>query len=153
MSEESCRAQFLVPVTAQGQNRAQASLERAQNLNPMVEVHADSDRIEDKPDDFFLQFEAVSDLWQMCPNLFQASKHNKKSTFIGNACQLYTSSPSYWKTWKTGVPNVDHMMWLGFLKWKVSWFFVRTRINRDCMCSSIVSFRLFLSVVSPSPDH
>lgn len=60
MSEESCRAQFLIPVAAQGQNRAQASLERAQNLNPMVEVHADSDRIEDKPDDFFLQFDAVS---------------------------------------------------------------------------------------------
>ena len=60
VSEESCRAQFLVPVTAQGQNRAKASLERAQNLNPMVEVHADSDRIEDKPDDFFLQFDAVS---------------------------------------------------------------------------------------------
>ncbi|KAE8294949.1 SUMO-activating enzyme subunit 1 Ubiquitin-like 1-activating enzyme E1A [Larimichthys crocea] len=59
VSEESCRAQFLVPVTAQGQNRAQASLERAQNLNPMVEVHADSDRVEDKPDDFFLQFDAV----------------------------------------------------------------------------------------------
>lgn len=60
VSEESCRAQFLVPVTAQGKNRAQASLERAQNLNPMVEVHADSDRVEDKPDDFFLQFDAVS---------------------------------------------------------------------------------------------
>lgn len=61
VSEDSCRAQFLVPVTAQGQNRAQASLERAQNLNPMVEVHADADKIEDKPDDFFLQFDAVSD--------------------------------------------------------------------------------------------
>ncbi|XP_068601262.1 SUMO-activating enzyme subunit 1 [Brachionichthys hirsutus] len=59
VSEESCRAQFLAPVTAQGENRAKASLERAQNLNPMVEVHADADRIEDKPDDFFLQFDVV----------------------------------------------------------------------------------------------
>lgn len=59
--EESCRAQFLIPVSAQGQNRAQASLERAQNLNPMVEVHSDPDRVEDKPDDFFLQFDAVSE--------------------------------------------------------------------------------------------
>ncbi|KAM4566838.1 SUMO-activating enzyme subunit 1 [Odontesthes bonariensis] len=59
VSEESCRAQFLVPVSARGENRAQASLERAQNLNPMVEVHADQDRIESKPDDFFLQFDAV----------------------------------------------------------------------------------------------
>lgn len=60
VSEESCRAQFLVPVTAQGRNRAQASLERAQNLNPMVKVRADSDKIEEKPDGFFLEFEAVS---------------------------------------------------------------------------------------------
>lgn len=59
VTEDSCRAQFLVPVTAQGQNRAQASLERAQNLNPMVEVHADPERVEDKADDFFLQFDAV----------------------------------------------------------------------------------------------
>ncbi|XP_060928924.1 SUMO-activating enzyme subunit 1 [Limanda limanda] len=59
VSEETCRAQFLVPVTAQGKNRAQASLERAQNLNPMVEVHADPGRVEDKPDDFFLQFDTV----------------------------------------------------------------------------------------------
>ncbi|KAM4628349.1 SUMO-activating enzyme subunit 1 [Polymixia lowei] len=59
VTEDSCRAQFLVPVTAQGQNRAQASLERAQYLNPMVEVRAHPDRAEDKPDDFFLQFDAV----------------------------------------------------------------------------------------------
>ncbi|XP_057695203.1 SUMO-activating enzyme subunit 1 isoform X2 [Corythoichthys intestinalis] len=52
-------AQFLIPVTERGQNRAQASLERAQILNPMVEVLADRDRVEDKPDSFFLQFNAV----------------------------------------------------------------------------------------------
>ncbi|XP_070983656.1 SUMO-activating enzyme subunit 1-like isoform X1 [Oncorhynchus clarkii lewisi] len=59
VTEESCRAQFLIPVNNQGQNRAQASLERAQYLNPMVEVKADTDRVETKPDKFFLQFEAV----------------------------------------------------------------------------------------------
>lgn len=45
---------------ADGQNQAQASLERAQFLNPMVEVKADTDQVESKPDDFFLQFDAVS---------------------------------------------------------------------------------------------
>lgn len=70
VSEESCRAQFLVPVTAHGENRAQASLERAQNLNPMVKVHADSDRIEEKSDDFFLEFEAVSKKWKLLKRLF-----------------------------------------------------------------------------------
>ncbi|XP_028817424.1 SUMO-activating enzyme subunit 1 [Denticeps clupeoides] len=59
VTEESCRAQFLIPVDALGQNRAQASLERAQFLNPMVEVEADTDKAEDKPDDFFLKFNAV----------------------------------------------------------------------------------------------
>ncbi|XP_071762765.2 SUMO-activating enzyme subunit 1 [Centroberyx gerrardi] len=59
VTEESCRAQFLVPVTAQGQNRAQASLERAQYLNPMVEVRAVAKPVEDQPDDFFQQFDAV----------------------------------------------------------------------------------------------
>uniref|UniRef100_A0A3B1JK19 Uncharacterized protein n=1 Tax=Astyanax mexicanus TaxID=7994 RepID=A0A3B1JK19_ASTMX len=37
-----------------------ASLERAQFLNPMVEVKADTDQVESKSDDFFLQFDAVS---------------------------------------------------------------------------------------------
>uniref|UniRef100_A0A3Q3WCZ3 SUMO-activating enzyme subunit 1 n=1 Tax=Mola mola TaxID=94237 RepID=A0A3Q3WCZ3_MOLML len=92
VSEESCRAQFLVPVTAQGQNRAQASLERAQNLNPMVEVHADSDRIEDKPDDFFLQFDAVCltgcsrDLMVRVDQL--CSQHNIK-VFCGDVYGYY----------------------------------------------------------------
>ena len=60
VTEESRRAQFLIPVDANGQNHAQASLERAQFLNPMVEVKADTDQVESKSDDFFLQFDAVS---------------------------------------------------------------------------------------------
>ncbi|KAI4886504.1 hypothetical protein NFI96_024875, partial [Prochilodus magdalenae] len=59
VTEESRRAQFLIPVDANGQNHAQASLERAQFLNPMVEVKADTDQVESKSDDFFLQFDAV----------------------------------------------------------------------------------------------
>ncbi|XP_069042466.1 SUMO-activating enzyme subunit 1 [Lepisosteus oculatus] len=59
VTEESSRAQFLIPVGSEGQNRAQTSLERAQYLNPMVEVKADPERAESKPEDFFLQFDAV----------------------------------------------------------------------------------------------
>uniref|UniRef100_A0A8C9UBI5 SUMO-activating enzyme subunit 1 n=1 Tax=Scleropages formosus TaxID=113540 RepID=A0A8C9UBI5_SCLFO len=59
VTEESCRAQFLIPVGSEGQNRAQASLERAQYLNPMVDVKADTEPVESKPDEFFLQFDAV----------------------------------------------------------------------------------------------
>uniref|UniRef100_H3D7D5 SUMO1 activating enzyme subunit 1 n=1 Tax=Tetraodon nigroviridis TaxID=99883 RepID=H3D7D5_TETNG len=92
VSEDSCRAQFLIPVTAQGKNRAQASLERAQNLNPMVKVHADSDRIEEKPDDFFLGFEAVcltgcsKDLMVRIDQL--CSQHNIK-VFCGHVYGYY----------------------------------------------------------------
>lgn len=92
VSEESCRAQFLIPVSAQAQNRAQASLERAQNLNPMVEVYADADRIQDKPDDFFLQFDAVvltgcsRDLMVRLDQL--CSQHNIK-VFCGNVHGYY----------------------------------------------------------------
>ncbi|MBN3318424.1 SAE1 enzyme, partial [Atractosteus spatula] len=59
VTEESSRAQFLIPVGSEGQNRAQTSLERAQYLNPMVEVKADPESAESKPEDFFLQFDAV----------------------------------------------------------------------------------------------
>ncbi|KAG9331545.1 hypothetical protein JZ751_018856 [Albula glossodonta] len=45
VTEECSRAQFLIPVGSEGQNRAQASLERAQYLNPMVEVKADTDNV------------------------------------------------------------------------------------------------------------
>ncbi|MGH0126132.1 UNVERIFIED_CONTAM: hypothetical protein FKN15_025489 [Acipenser sinensis] len=59
VTEDSVRAQFLIPAGSLDQNRAEASLERAQNLNPMVEVKADPERAEDKPDEFFLDFDAV----------------------------------------------------------------------------------------------
>lgn len=70
VTEESRRAQFLIPVDADGQNRAQASLERAQFLNPMVEVKADTEQVESKPDDFFYQFDAVSAGTSCCVGQF-----------------------------------------------------------------------------------
>ncbi|KAH0516820.1 SUMO-activating enzyme subunit 1 [Microtus ochrogaster] len=42
-----------------GQNRAEASLERAQNLNPMVDVKVDTEDIEKKPEAFFTQYDTV----------------------------------------------------------------------------------------------
>ncbi|XP_039910115.1 SUMO-activating enzyme subunit 1, partial [Hirundo rustica] len=59
VSPEDSRAQFLIPVGSQGRNRAEASLERAQSLNPMVEVKADPESVESKPHEFFTQFDAV----------------------------------------------------------------------------------------------
>uniref|UniRef100_A0A8D0H7X7 SUMO-activating enzyme subunit 1 n=1 Tax=Sphenodon punctatus TaxID=8508 RepID=A0A8D0H7X7_SPHPU len=59
VSQEDTRVQFLIPVGSLGRNRAEASLERAQNLNPMVDVKADPENIEHKAEDFFTQFDAV----------------------------------------------------------------------------------------------
>uniref|UniRef100_A0A8C3UYS6 SUMO1 activating enzyme subunit 1 n=1 Tax=Catharus ustulatus TaxID=91951 RepID=A0A8C3UYS6_CATUS len=58
VSPEDGRAQFLIPSGSVGRNRAEASLERAQSLNPMVEVKADPESVESKPHEFFRQFDA-----------------------------------------------------------------------------------------------
>uniref|UniRef100_A0A8D2GFG4 SUMO-activating enzyme subunit 1 n=1 Tax=Theropithecus gelada TaxID=9565 RepID=A0A8D2GFG4_THEGE len=52
-------AQFLIRTGSVGRNRAEASLEQAQNLNPMVDVKVDTEDIEKKPESFFTHFDAV----------------------------------------------------------------------------------------------
>uniref|UniRef100_A0A8I5ZL60 SUMO-activating enzyme subunit 1 n=1 Tax=Rattus norvegicus TaxID=10116 RepID=A0A8I5ZL60_RAT len=59
VSPEDLGAQFLIRTGSVGQNRAEASLERAQNLNPMVDVKVDTEDIEKKPESFFTEFDAV----------------------------------------------------------------------------------------------
>lgn len=58
-TKEDSFSQFLVPRERLGTNRAEASLERAQRLNPMVQIKIDKDSIDDKPDDFFTNFHVV----------------------------------------------------------------------------------------------
>lgn len=52
-------SQFLIPVSSKGENRAEASLVRAQALNPMVKLNADKDNLADKDDGFFQDFDVV----------------------------------------------------------------------------------------------
>uniref|UniRef100_A0A673UK26 SUMO-activating enzyme subunit 1 n=1 Tax=Suricata suricatta TaxID=37032 RepID=A0A673UK26_SURSU len=59
VSPEDPGAQFLIRAGSVGRNRAEASLERAQNLNPMVDVKVDTESVEKKPESFFAQFDAV----------------------------------------------------------------------------------------------
>ncbi|XP_007941067.1 SUMO-activating enzyme subunit 1 [Orycteropus afer afer] len=59
VSPEDPGAQFLIRTGSVGRNRAEASLERAQNLNPMVDVKADTENVDEKPEAFFTQFDAV----------------------------------------------------------------------------------------------
>lgn len=52
-------SQFLAPQDSLGTNRAEASLCRAQQLNPMVELKADTEELSKKTDDFFKGFDVV----------------------------------------------------------------------------------------------
>lgn len=71
-------SQFLAPQSAIGQNRAEASLIRAQALNPMVEIVIDKDNVADKPDEFFHRFDVVVVIGASTPTLIR----------INNACRL-----------------------------------------------------------------
>lgn len=59
MTKEDCVSSFLAPTDHVGKNRAQASLERLKQRNPMVEVTADPDNLETKEEGFFKNFDVV----------------------------------------------------------------------------------------------
>ncbi|KAL1128883.1 hypothetical protein AAG570_013417 [Ranatra chinensis] len=59
VSELDHHSQFLIPVEAIGKNRAEASLERAQALNPLVSVTADPGSVTSKPDEYFVPWEVI----------------------------------------------------------------------------------------------
>uniref|UniRef100_A0A182NSH3 SUMO-activating enzyme subunit 1 n=1 Tax=Anopheles dirus TaxID=7168 RepID=A0A182NSH3_9DIPT len=56
--EEHC-SQFLAPQASIGSNRAEASLPRAQQLNPMVELKADTETLDSKEAAYFKEFDVV----------------------------------------------------------------------------------------------
>ncbi|XP_043798665.1 SUMO-activating enzyme subunit 1 [Apis laboriosa] len=56
--EDRC-SQFLTPKELIEKNRAEASIQRAQNLNSMVNIEADTSNIDDKPDTYFSNFDVV----------------------------------------------------------------------------------------------
>ncbi|KAK2582321.1 hypothetical protein KPH14_004660 [Odynerus spinipes] len=59
MTKEDTCSQFCIPHDQLGKNRAEASLQRSQNLNSMVNVEADTTNIDDKPDEYFNNFDVV----------------------------------------------------------------------------------------------
>ncbi|XP_052902131.1 SUMO-activating enzyme subunit 1 [Anopheles moucheti] len=59
VTEEDYCSQFLVPQSSLGSNRAEASLTRAQILNPMVELNADAEALDSKEDAYFKGFDVV----------------------------------------------------------------------------------------------
>lgn len=52
-------SQFLAPPDKIGENRAEASLQRARALNPMVDVTAETRGVDELPDNFFAEFDIV----------------------------------------------------------------------------------------------
>lgn len=59
VSELDFCSQFLAAQSSLGQNRATASLLRAQALNPMVEIVVDTNSVDSKVDAFFKNFDVV----------------------------------------------------------------------------------------------
>lgn len=59
LSEIDFCSQFLAPQSSLGLNRAEASLLRAQALNPMVEIIVDKESIAEKDDEYFKSFDVV----------------------------------------------------------------------------------------------
>lgn len=59
VTEEDFCSQFLVPRSALGSNRAEASIERAKALNPMVEISADTEPLSKKDTAYFEAFDVV----------------------------------------------------------------------------------------------
>lgn len=59
VTEEDFTAQFLIPRTDLGKNRAEACLGRAQKLNPMVEITSDPEPVKKKSKEFFKNFDVV----------------------------------------------------------------------------------------------
>ena len=59
LSKEDSFSSFLAPTTEVGKNRAQASLERLKQRNPMVEITADDENLDAKEKAFFEKFDVV----------------------------------------------------------------------------------------------
>lgn len=59
VSEIDFCSQFLAPHESIGLNRAEASLFRAQALNPMVEIIVDKENVSEKSDEYFHRFDVV----------------------------------------------------------------------------------------------
>lgn len=78
VSELDTCSQFLVPTTSIGKNRALESLARAQALNPMVELKAESKPLADQPDNYFQSFNVV----------VVVEAPTKELIRIDNACRL-----------------------------------------------------------------
>ncbi|XP_043655427.1 SUMO-activating enzyme subunit 1 [Drosophila teissieri] len=59
VTEEDFCSQFLAPRESLSTNRAEASLARARALNPMVDISADREPLQEKASEFFSQFDVV----------------------------------------------------------------------------------------------
>lgn len=59
LTEADACSQFLAPTSDVGKNRAEASLQRARALNPMVEIFSDDNSVDTKTTEFFKEFDVV----------------------------------------------------------------------------------------------
>ncbi|XP_058448243.1 SUMO-activating enzyme subunit 1 [Malaya genurostris] len=74
VDESDFCSQFLAPHSSLGKNRAEASLHRAQELNPMVELKADTEELSQKSDEYFKDFDVVCIIGASTEDLLRIDK-------------------------------------------------------------------------------
>ncbi|XP_010813310.1 SUMO-activating enzyme subunit 1 isoform X3 [Bos indicus] len=104
VSPEDPGAQFLIRTGSVGRNRAEASLERAQNLNPMVDVKVDTENIEKKPESFFTQFDAKVVFCSVKEALEVDWSSDKAKAALKRTTPDYFLLQEFFLVLKTGVP-------------------------------------------------
>lgn len=82
-------SQFLVPQSTKGENRAEASVSRAQQLNPMVTLRTDTEPLANKSDDYFKEFDVVCIIGAPTKELLRINEVCRKEDIKFFACDLW----------------------------------------------------------------
>lgn len=105
VSSEDAQAQFLVPVGSLGKNRAEASLARAQDLNPMVDVKADPEDVAQKPEEFFAHFDVVRASGGSHRGLLRGRGSRPASPGLTTHGRAVPSTALPWRLWCGEAPS------------------------------------------------
>ncbi|XP_060561529.1 SUMO-activating enzyme subunit 1-like [Ruditapes philippinarum] len=92
VTEEDACSNFLVARTDVGKNRAECSRDRTQLLNPMVDVTADPQDVDNKPDDFYKNFDVICALCCKPTQLYKINticSENKIKFYCGDVMGYY----------------------------------------------------------------
>lgn len=92
LKEIDLYAQFLTPPDKVSENRAEASLQRARALNPMVDVTAETKGVDELPDSYFTQYDVVCATGlkqEQLERINNACRDNNKKFLCGDVWGTY----------------------------------------------------------------